>query len=232
MKLKNAVLITGAGQRIGFYLAEAFLKQGFYPVVFTYRTFRSNVQKLIDQGAQGFQVDFTEKSSLTEFLNALPEQVESLRAVVHNASLWSKEASVEDFSESFQDMVSVHMHAPYLINKSCYSLLKKSTLQLKDIIAITDAKVEQGAEGQIAYLATKAGLKSITKSFAKSFSPEVKVNEILPRLVIFNKEDSEIYKQKRLADMDIPLEPGAEIIWQSVQYLMSLPNTTGTSLRL
>lgn len=232
MKLENAVLITGASQRVGLCLAEAFLKQGLYPVVFTYRTFRPSVQALIDQGAMGFQADFSVDKSLYDFLDILPEKINSLRAVVHNASLWLKEERLESYPQHFQEMIAVHMTAPYLINKVCYPLLKKSTSSLKDIISISDAKIQQGNEKQIAYLATKSGLSSMAQSFAKAFAPEVKVNEILPGLVMFNERDSEAYKVKRLQEMDIPFEPGADIIWQTVQYLMALPNTTGQSFKL
>jgi len=232
MVIKNAVLITGASQRIGFYLAESFLKEGLYPVVFTYRTFRPGVQALIDQGATGIQVDFTVNKSLYDFLEILPKKIFSLRAVVHNASLWIKEDRLKDFSCHYQEMFQVHMIAPYLVNKACYPLLKKASHHIKDIIAISDAKTKQGDDSQIAYLATKAGLESMTKSFAQAFSPDVKVNAILPGLVIFNEDDSENYKAKRLAEMAISIEPGADIIWQSVQHLMSLPNTTGQAISL
>lgn len=230
--LENVVLITGASQRVGLYLAEAFLQQGQYPVVFTYRTFRPSVQALIDQGAMGFQVDFTDSQSLAAFTVELSKHVSSMRALIHNASLWVKEEGVEQAPEQFQKMIDVHMKAPYFLNKVCYPLLKNSPSTSKDIIAITDAKVLKGQGNQMAYLATKSGLQSMTQSFAKAYAPEVKVNEILPGLVLFNDGDDEAYKAMRLGRMSMPMEPGADIIWQTVQYLMALPNTTGTQLSL
>ena len=230
--LENAILITGASQRVGLYLAEAFLKQGQYPVVFTYRTFRPSVQALIDQGAIGFQVDFTDSQSLEAFIADLPKHLSSLRALIHNASIWMKEGAVEENPSLFQKMIDVHMTAPYFLNKACYPLLKNSRAESKDIIAITDAQVLKGHCNQIAYLATKSGLQSMTQSFAKAYAPEVKVNEILPGLVLFNDTDSEVYKAERLEKMSVPMEPGADIVWQTVQYLMALPNTTGTQLSL
>lgn len=228
--LHNAVLITGASQRIGFYLAEAFLLNMPYPVVFTYRTFRPGVQALIDQGALGFQVDLTDDLALAEFLQRLKSEVKSLRAVIHNASIWVKESPSQ--SQHLSQMLALHVNAPYQINLVCQTLLASSTHLPADIIHITDAKINEGDAQQIAYLASKNALNSMTQSFAKAFAPAIKVNEIQPGLVIFNDNDDEQYRQNRLDEMAIPVEPGAAVIWQMVQAIMGLPNTTGSAFRL
>ncbi|BBP42591.1 dihydromonapterin reductase [Thiosulfativibrio zosterae] len=230
--LQDAVLITGAGQRIGFYLAEAFLQRTTHPVVFTYRTYRPSVQALLDQGAMGFQVDFTDDLAVQVFLQDFLEQVSSCRAVIHNASIWARESQLFEQPHLWQDMMAVHVRAPYLINQACEPLLKAGSHLPSDIIHITDAKLNEGQADQVAYLASKAALHSMTLSFAKALAPAIKVNEIQPGLVIFNENDDENYRQKRLAEMSIPTEPGAETIWQMVQTLMALPNTTGSAFRL
>lgn len=230
--LQNAILITGAGQRIGFYLAKAFLHNTSYPVVFTYKTYRPGVQALLDQGAVGFQVDLTDDHALADFLQWLAQKVTSLRAVIHNASIWTKESHLNKQPHHLTDMMALHVSAPYQINLACQTLLANASLLPTDIIHITDAKINDGDAQQIAYLASKTALHSLTKSFAKAFAPQIKVNEIQPGLVIFNEHDTQLYRQQRLAEMAIPIEPGAQTIWQTVQAIMSLPNTTGSAFRL
>lgn len=230
--LQNAILITGASQRIGFYLAEAFLRNTPYPVVFTYKTYRPGVQALLDQGALGFQVDLTDETALADFLQCLPSKVKSLRAVIHNASVWAKESQLLEQPQHLVEMMALHVTVPYQINLACRALLSKATHLPTDILHITDAKINDGDGQQIAYLASKTALHSMTKSFAKAFAPQIKVNEIQPGLVIFNPQDNELYRQQRLAEMAIPIEPGAQTIWQMVQTIMNLPNTTGSAFRL
>lgn len=228
--ISDAILITGAGQRIGEYLAQQFLAQ-HQPVVFTYRTERPAVDALKAQGALGFQVDFTQSEQLTQFLQALPQEVSSLRAVIHNASLWLPDSKIKT-ADMLTDLMAVHVAAPYQINQACEPLLRKSQTAVTDIIALSDAKVAKGHPDYAGYLASKAGLESLTLSFAKAFAPNIKVNTIAPGLVIFNEGDSDAYKQARLAESAIPVEPGMDSIWQAVQFLMNSPNATGSTVSL
>ena len=228
--LQQAVLITGAGQRIGFYLAEQFLQKTPYPVVFTYRSFRPGVQALLDQGALGIQVDFQDSDSIEQVMGFLHLQVKSLRAVVHNASLWLRDADLKECPELWQALMAVHVRVPFELNQRCVPLLGASSQA--DIVHITDCKAKVGGEGYAAYLASKAALSSMTQSFAKTFAPAIKVNEIAPGLILFNEGDDEVYRQQRLAQNAIPIEPGAEVIWQTVRYFMENSYATGSVMEL
>jgi dihydromonapterin reductase/dihydrofolate reductase len=233
--LKEAVFITGAGQRIGFYLAEKILQATPYPLVFTYRTLRPQVQALMDQGALGIQADFTQPGTVERVMTELSEKVESLRAIIHNASLWISDDQVNDNPALMDAMLAVHVKAPYQLNVQCEPWLRRhfdKTEELADIIHITDCKAVQGASDYAAYLASKAGLHSMTRSFAKKFAPKIKVNEIAPGLILFNEGDGEAYRQKRLSQNLIPIEPGAEVIWQAASYLLNSPYATGSVMEL
>jgi len=49
---------------------------------------------------------------------------------------------------------------------------------------------------------------------------------------MFNEQDSDAYKQTRLAQSAIGIEPGPEVIWQAVLYLIKSPYSTGTVLKI
>lgn len=228
---KEAILITGAGQRIGQYLAEQFLTQG-HSVVFTYRQHRPAVDELQSKGALGIQVDFNEPDSLSSFLKALPTQVHSLRAVIHNASIWVTDQQIAQTPSLLNNLLNVHVSAPYQINQACYALLKHSQAPLADVIAISDARVAMGYPDYSGYLASKAALETMTKSLAKAWAPKVKLNVLAPGLVIFNDRDTEQERVERLAQNAIPQPIGLEGIWQAVQYLLQSQTSTATRLEL
>lgn len=227
---QNAILITGAGQRIGYRLAKHFLQEGQYPVVFSYRTAREQVNELEALGAFGIQVDFCCQASTQSFIKTVQTQVGSLRALVHNASIWLPDSELS--AAGFQALMDVHVRTPYLLNRAFTDLLRASTSKYKDIIAITDSALARSSSDHIVYLASKAALASMTKNFARKLAPQVKVNEIQPGLIIFNEQDSEDYKQKRLAQSALQIEPGVEVVIEAVDYLMSSRYTTGTQLVL
>jgi len=226
--IENAILITGAGQRVGLYLAKQFLKQG-KPVLFTYKTKRASVRRLIEQGAVGFQVDFTIEKQVFELLAKIKEQVSSLSLLIHNASVWVNDESLT--ADSFQEMVVVHQLAPYQITSGLVEQLQAST-QRANVIAITDSKAKQGHADFVAYLGTKSALKTMMDSFAKKLAPQIKVNTIAPGLVIFNPQDSEAYKRQRLQEMAIPLEPCEQTIMNAIAFLIKSPNSTGSTVEL
>lgn len=228
MKLENAILITGASQRIGSHLVERFLQAGDYPVIFTYRTYQPKVDELVKLGALAIQSDFCQAGALEQLIATLNQQVTSLRAIIHNASLWLDDRVENSFDQQWQ----VHVKAPYMLNEGLADLLNASTSPLKDIISLTDASLVRGGAYQVGYFASKAALQNMALSFAKRFAPDIKVNDIAPGLIEFNKHDSAEYKARRLKEMLISIEPGMDVIWQAVNYIMQSPYTTGSSLKL
>jgi len=230
--VQNAVLITGGGQRIGAYLVRQFLKETEFPVIFSYRTLHPEVKALQELGAIAIQCDFTEPGALVRLVNEIKQKTRSLRTIIHNASLWLNDTQAPAFSVEYQSLFTVHVEAPHFLNTQLEPLLQLSSSSLKDIISFSDYSVSQAMETHIAYLSSKAALQNMSRGFAKKFAPCIKVNDIAPALIQFNVGDSEEYKKKRLAQAAIGIEPGPEVVWQAIQYLMKSPYSTGTVLQL
>ena len=220
------ILITGAGQRVGLHCAQQLLADG-YPVIFTYRSEKTGVQILRDLGAIALFADFSTEAGILDFIERLKIHTDSLRAIVHNASAWLEETPQTETS-AFLHMFSVHMLAPYLINLHCSELLKRSNPA--DIVHISDDVTRKGSSKHMAYCATKAGLDSLTLSFAAKLAPQIKVNGIAPALLMFNPDDDAAYRTKALAKSVLGIEPGAEVIYQGLRYLLDNPYVTGTTL--
>ncbi|WP_339449909.1 dihydromonapterin reductase [Pseudomonas sp. EA_5y_Pfl2_R50] len=220
------ILITGAGQRVGLHCAQRLLEDG-HRVIFTYRRERPGVQALRDLGAIAVFADFSSEAGILGFIDELKTQTDSLRAIVHNASEWLAETP-DNEAEAFTRMYNIHMLAPYLINLHGGDLLRRSSPA--DIIHISDDVTRKGSSKHIAYCATKAGLDSLTLSFAARYAPAIKVNGIAPALLLFNPDDDAAYRAKALAKSALGIEPGSEVIYQSLRYLLDNPYVTGTTL--
>ena len=220
------ILITGAGQRVGLHCAQQLLADG-YPVIFTYRSEKPGVQILRDLGAIALFADFSTEAGILDFIERLKIHTDSLRAIVHNASAWLEETPQTETS-AFLHMFSVHMLAPYLINLHCSELLKRSNPA--DIVHISDDVTRKGSSKHMAYCATKAGLDSLTLSFAAKLAPQIKVNGIAPAMLMFNPDDDAAYRTQALAKSVLGIEPGAEVIYRSLRYLLDNPYVTGTTL--
>jgi dihydromonapterin reductase/dihydrofolate reductase len=222
------ILITGGAQRIGLHCALRLLETG-QPVIVSYRAEREGLAQLRERGAIALQADFSSEAGILAFIEQLKAHTDRLRAIVHNASDWESETPGHE-AEVFQRMVSVHMLAPYLINLYCEELLRRSTPA--DIVHLSDDVTRKGSAKRPAYCASKAGLDSLTQSFAARFAPAIKVNGIAPALIQFNQGDSAEYRAKRLAETPLGFEPGAEVIYQGLRYLLDNPYVTGTTLTI
>ncbi|HEY1026859.1 MAG TPA: dihydromonapterin reductase [Pseudomonas sp.] len=222
------ILITGAGQRIGLYCAERLLDEG-HAVILSYRQERDSITRLRERGAIALQADFSDEAGILAFIEHLKNHCSGLRAIVHNASQWLAETPGAQ-ADAFRQLFNVHMLAPYLINLHCSELLLRS--EQADIVHVSDDVVRKGSANRPAYCASKAGLESLTLSFAARLAPRIKVNGIAPALLMFNTDDDEAYRNKALAKSALGIEPGPQVFYQSLRYLLDTPYLTGTTLTL
>lgn len=224
----HPILITGAGQRVGLYCAERLLDEG-QAVIVSYRRERDGIERLRQRGALALQADFRDEAAILAFVGQVKASCDGLRAIVHNASAWLAETPGEE-AEAFRQLFTVHMLAPYLINLHCAELLQRAGPA--DIVHVSDDVARRGSANRPAYCASKAGLESLTLSFAARFAPRIKVNGIAPALLMFNEGDEAEYREKALAKSALGIEPGPEVFYRGLRYLLDNPYVTGTTLAL
>lgn len=220
------ILITGASQRVGLYCAERLLDEG-HRLIISYRSERDSLAALRERGVLTVPADFSSEAGILAFIAQIKQHTQSLRAIVHNASDWLDETPGDE-AAAFQALFSVHMLAPYLINLHCAELLQRSTPA--DIVHISDDVVRKGSARHTAYCASKAGLENLTLSFAARFAPHIKVNGIAPALLMFNPDDDADYRAKALKKSALEVEPGPQVLYQALRYLLDNPYVTGTTL--
>lgn len=232
----SPILITGVSQRLGYYCANA-LSQAGYQVVGTYRHYdrnQKNLEALSAQGVKLIQADFSQEQGIADFIATIQQQYKQLRAIIHNASAWSKDSTELSCSEQFQlaqSLFNVHAIAPYQINLALEPLLNSTSITT-DIIHITDYVVNAGSDHHIAYAASKAAMDNMTKSFARRFAPAIKVNSVAPSLIMFNEHDDPTYRQRALSKSLLGIEPGPEVFLKTIEYLLDNPYITGQSILL
>ncbi|CAM3795894.1 dihydromonapterin reductase [Parendozoicomonas haliclonae] len=224
----ESILITGASRRLGLYNAKKCLEAGFH-VIATYRHRTKGIDELEQAGALVLPVNMDSPEEVAGLIAQIEQSTSSLRAIIHNASGWLSDSENPEDSEPLDTLFRVHMQAPWLINRSLYPLLQKCR-GTADIIHMTDYNALRGSIEHAAYAATKAGLESLTRSFAKMYAPKVKVNAIAPYLIIMNEGDHVMAEEGTLPVPPMGLEPGEDVIWQTIDYVMKNSYVTGTTL--
>ncbi|GIU17248.1 dihydromonapterin reductase [Shewanella colwelliana] len=228
--MQPTILITGVGKRIGLYLANDFIARGYH-VIGTFRSHYASIDTLSEAGADLYCCDFNQADEVDTFIDAIASKYRQLDAIIHNASQWLPDNSPLAASDVMEQMMRVHVTAPYQINLGLEKLLTTGE-RLTDIIHLTDYVATKGSKKHIAYAASKAALENMTLSFATKLAPKVKVNSIAPALICFNDHDDEDYKQQALAKSLLEREAGEIEVLNAVNYLLGSHYVTGRSLAL
>jgi len=220
------ILITGAGRRVGYALAERCLSLG-QKVIAHYHQASEELSHLAQLGAHTLQADFNDRHSVQQMLAEIAELTPDLRAIIHNASAFSPSSqdSVQALAQLDQ-FYQIHVASPWQINSALTPQLMAYD-GIADIVHITDIYADNPNPMFDVYCASKAALQNLSLSFAKKLAPKVKVNVIQPGPILFKEWHSEAAKKAVLDETLLKFEAGPEPIIKAVLSVLDNPYQTG-----
>ena len=118
-------------------------------------------------------------------------------------------------------MVLTEMLAPALLGSD-----NPSVIHLSDHVA------NRGSDQHMAYAASKSAMLNLTKSQAKKYAPDIRVNALCPALLEFRDEDDTVYRERTVAKSALKIVPGFDVAIEAICYLQSNRYTTGSILPL
>jgi len=217
--MNSPILVTGGSQRVGLALATRLAQAGHTVVSAS----RSKITTLAHPNIIPFQADLCSERDREALIDHLRSHYDGLRAIIHNASLW-----LDDDLDNLNTMFKLHVEAPYHLNLALGEQLLK--LDKSDIIHICDETSSRGSKSHIGYAATKAALQNMVLSFAEKYAPKVRVNGILPGLLILKEGGDEHYRQQTLKKALLEFEPGAQPLIDAVLFLLESQYSTGSNV--
>ena len=227
--MTNPILITGGATRLGFALADYYLNNG-QSVVITYRSQRPEVQKLTDKGALCVQADFATDTGIYAAAEQLSAQCPKLHSIVHNASSWFTDPGGTDDLDNLALMMRIHVGASMVLTDKLVNALLQS--DNPSVINISDHVANRGSDQHMAYAASKSAMLNLTKSQAKKYAPDIRVNALCPALLEFRDEDDADYRERAQNKSALKIVPGFDVAIEAICYLQSNRYTTGSVLPL
>lgn len=227
--MSKVALITGAGRRFGYELANDLLDQS-YTVYAHYNSSKQGVEQLEQRGAIGLQADFSDIAAIDDMIATVKEQAQYIDLLVNNASCFFNNSDVDDDADKLQAVYAVHAIAPYKLITGLQDLLSTANDGL--VINITDIYSERPSIDYIAYCGAKAALANMTLAFAKSLAPNIRVNAIQPGPILFLPEHDSDHRKQVLAETPLTVEGGLQPMIDTVKFFRDNPFLTGESIKV
>ncbi len=234
----KAVLITGAGKRIGRALAEALAEDG-WAIAAHYAGSKAEAETLVrmieDNGGRAIalQADLRDVAAVESLLPKAIAALGPLTALINNASTFERDTAHTLTAESWDTHINANLRAPALLMRDFANQpeLQNGTVADANIINITDQRVDRLTPDFASYTVSKTGLATLTETFAMALAPQhIRVNAIAPGPTLPNprQEQAEFDKQARL----VPLGHGAtpDDIVAAARYILSARAMTGRTL--
>lgn len=235
----KVAVVNGASRGIGEAIARGLASCGAQ-LILTSRSAES-VQEVADSimDAGGKAVAMSCHAGKLDDIEALFSYVNSefgrLDILVNNAATNPFFGPATGLSpEAFDKTVQVNLKGPYFFSSAAIPLMVKSGGG--SIVNVASIAALIPLPGQAVYSMTKAGLISLTRSFAKEYGQQgIRVNAILPGVVKTRfaealTEDPQV--QKWISRLPVPRAGQPEDMVAGVLYLVSdqASYTTGTTL--
>ncbi len=210
----RVAIVTGGSRGLGKEMALAFADHGA-DVVIASRKF-DNCKAVADmvaaKGRQAlpFACHVGRWEQLQELVDATYERFGKVDVLVNNAGLSPLYPSLSDVSEDlFDKVIALNLKGPFRL-----SALIGERMAVGDggsIINVSSTAAVTPSPSAEPYGAAKAGLNTLTRSFAYAYGPKVRVNSIMagPFLTDISKAwDMEKFAER--ARSAIPLQRGGE----------------------
>lgn len=202
--MTEIAFITGAAKRVGADIARRLHNTGAN-VVLHYRTsaeeakaLRDELNQVRDNSAACMQADLADTSRLPSMVQEASEVWGKLDVLINNASLFYPTPVDLTTEAHWHELIDSNLKAPFFLCQAAQPFLRK---QLGCIVNIIDIHAERPLKGYSVYSITKAGLAALTRSLAKEFAPDIRVNGVAPGAIMWPESDvSDAYHQTKILD--------------------------------
>jgi len=124
----------------------------------------------------------------------------------------------------------IHVGASMVLTEILSDALLKS--DNPSVINVSDHVANRGSDEHMAYAASKAAMLNLTKSQAKKYAPNIRVNALCPALLEFRDEDDAAYRERARDKSVLKIIPGFDVAIEAIRYLQTNRYTTGSGLPL
>lgn len=199
------VVVTGGARGIGLQITRQFLEAGANVAVWDYseETLASAKTELASfEGRVHFQqADVAKFASCEAAVNALPWTVD---IVVNNAGITRDKSLVKMAPEEWQSVIDTNLTGVFNVTKSTLAKFNPNSSN-KRIINIASVVALYGNFGQTNYVAAKAGVIGMTKTWSRELTSKgFTVNAVAPGFTLTPMVEAMPAEARKIIEEKIP----------------------------
>lgn len=233
-----SAIVTGSSRGIGAGIARQFARDG-YDVAVNYRTSdeaaEAVAQDVRDAGQEVVVVgaDVSDFEAANQLVERAADTFGGVDHLVNNAGIDQHVYTENLSSADFDRVIDVNVSSAFNCTKAALPYLRASeAAPTPSVTNISSILAHTGAAIECHYAVSKGGLVSLTKSHARDFAPDVRVNCVAPGHVETDMTADRTAEEKKeeLAAIPVGRYGQPEDIADAVAYLRDAGFITGETL--
>lgn len=221
------VLVTGASKGIGAEVAKVLASYGL-KVWINYRSkpeLADEVKQIIEASggtAAVIKGDVSVEADWAQMIKTIVESDGKLDYLVNNAGITKDKLAIRMSVEDFDDVINANLKSTFIGCRDALKIMSKK--KFGAVVNISSIVGEMGNPGQTNYSASKGGVNTMTKAFAKEGSARsIRFNAITPGFIRTDMTDELKPEVKETYEKNIPLGRFGEAceVADAVAFLLS-----------
>ena len=233
-----AAIVTGSSRGLGRATALQFAADG-YDVAVNYHTSEGQAEDVADavrdrgQDAVVVGADVADPDAAARLVAEAADGFGGVDHVVNNAGIDQHVYTEHLDPDDFDRVMDVNVNSAFTVTKAALPYLRDSA-DNPSITNVSSILAHTGAPIECHYAASKGALVSLTRSHARDFAPDIRVNAVAPGHVETDMTADRTPEEKAEELEAIPVNRYGqpEDIAQAIAYLRDATFVTGETLNV
>ena len=174
-------LVTGGASGIGRAIALALAAEGARVAVVDrapLERIEAVAAEMGGEGACALQADVAEEDQVLAMIDAVLARLGGLDLLVNNAGILIEKPLLETSAADFDRLIGVNLRGVFLVGREALRAMARQGAGR--VISIASELAYLGRENCSLYCASKGGVLSLTRAWAREFAPKILVNALAP----------------------------------------------------
>lgn len=225
-------LVTGSAHRVGRAVALELARRGCHLMVH-YNGSADKAAETVEEiralgvRAESFRADMAEPDQIAALFAEIKRVYSRLDILVNSASIFDTGVLIDLSLEDWERSIRVNLTAPFLCTQHAARMMREAGVP-GAIVNISDLGGLHGEPSYPQHSVSKAGLLMLTRVAARSLGPDIRVNAVIPGMVLRPPDMDEATWDKLAGRVPLQRDGSAEDVARAIAYLLSEDYLTGT----